>query len=382
MRHKNLLVGTFLLGCGVEGQAEALSFRMAPECPPGCVCVCEDPTTSGGASSGSSSGTTGPEGSTGAVSTGATETGANSTGAAESSSGGSSGGSQPAFDCPASIVNGVNQFSGAGLPTRDVYIQQYGSSGPLMVYWYGTNGSIANVLGVGSVGTTQAMAAQEGGIFVLPEADPAAITRPNDNIFPWWVVADPDEPLEEKDRQDDFLLMDAIVGCMAGQYDADRILTAGASAGGIMSTYLMAQRDYLAGAALWSGGTTFGEPMTPLGDVAAAIIHGGPRDEYCGTGVDTCYEFMTPSENLGADMVAAGNFAFLCDHGEQGGQRDSVNNHHTDAMANEGTEFLRLANRNGHPWVNYPFGPSLPNGSSWMLDNYCYSVGDVSPWDL
>jgi len=354
----------------VSARVEDATFRVDDICPPGCVCLCEDPATGSDTMGGPSTGSGTP---------------------LDLEGGSSSGGDDLAFDCPASIVDGMNTFCGDGLPCRDAFIEISGVGGPISFHWYGTNGTVALVLPWGSAAATRSMVAAEGGIFVIPEADPEAVGGRDPSLsaeegfalnpFPWWITGDHDNPVEQTDRPDDFLLMDAVLSCMSGQYDPTRITTGGASAGAIMSSYLMTERDDLAGAAIWSGGIAFGDPMVPLGTVAAIVLHGGEPDQYCGPGTSTCYDFLLPSTNLAIDMVAAGNFAFLCDFGE-GRTVPPFNpgDTHTDAMANEGAEFLRLANTAGHPWDTNPaiIGPDLPNTPGpwgWMLDHYCHTVG-------
>jgi hypothetical protein len=110
------------------------------------------------------------------------------------------------------------------------------------------------------------------------------------------------------------------------------------------------------------------QPALPPGPTAVMVIHGGPTDVVCGPGVPGgCYGFMAPSEALASDVVAAGSWAFLCDH--QAG--------HATAMGLQGAQFMALATFGTHPWAGYPFG----SGGHWMLDHYCYAAGDPSPWE-
>jgi hypothetical protein len=115
----------------------------------------------------------------------------------------------------------------------------------------------------------------------------------------------------------------------------------------------------------------------PDNDTAVMVVHGGNTDAYCGQGApgeNGCYYFRPPSEAFGADLVAAGNFAFMCDH--QAG--------HSSAMGLQGAYFLAWSHRvDGHVWEGYPFGVDggVGTGSSWMLNHYCYEPGQPSPWD-
>lgn len=344
-----------------------VSFRV-PECPPGCVCVCEDPTGSGTASSDGS----------GAASS---ESGAPSTGAmtAESGAGEVSTGAgqtsifpQPTAPCP-TIQTGTVNFCPAGFPCRDVRftsVESTTGTGPLVLAWAGTFNNPDTL--VGSDFATDlliSMADAEGGMVALPYPDPGAVSRP-DTPFPWWVVCGFVNP-SQCDRLDDFALADEIVACSIeqGLIDPDRISSAGGSAGGIMTTHLVNRVPWLAGAVSWSGGvSTANRPVDPPDEstVAVMAIHGGPTDQYCGPGVGNCYGFVGPTEALAEDLTTDGRWLLLCDH----------NTGHHNAMGPQVDDFVRLANRAGHPWEG-----SVPGSmGNWVLDNYCYTFGDPSPW--
>jgi poly(3-hydroxybutyrate) depolymerase len=307
-----------------------------------------------------------------------------STGAAESSSGDeSSSGSQesstgasdelptPSGTCP-TIQDGVVEFCVPGRPCRDVLVVNASNAdgtGPLSLHWHGTYESPDGVLSWDyAAQQIQTMVQNESGLMILPYADANAVARTN-NPFPWWVVCGDVNP-SGCSIDDDFALADEVVACVLEQELADpsRLTTSGMSAGGIMTSHLVDRSGYFAAAVSWSGGVRAEDrPTVPAGDTAVMVLHGGVNDVYCGTGTTSCYDFVEPSEALAADVVAAGNWAFLCDH--QAG--------HAAAMGGQGAQFLALASSSGHPWTGYPFG----TGGNWMLDHYCYASGDPSPWE-
>lgn len=266
--------------------------------------------------------------------------------------------------CP-DLTDGWNTFCPAGIDVcREAYVRRSsaGTGGPLNFYWHGTFENAVDVQNYGAGGAILDMTLAEGGLAFYPEADPDAVNRPN-NPYPWWIVGS-----TMNGRKDDFFFLDEMIACAAeeGLVDLDRINTGGMSAGGIMTSNLVGRRGFWASAVSWSGGRT--TPFTPPSLTPTMALHGGPSDccsNYCG--------FMRASEYLAAQMDDAGAFAFLCDHSEG----DTSANHHADGMGSEGAEFMALAVRDQpHPWEGYNFG----NGGVYMLDNYCYAVGDDSPW--
>ncbi|MEM9455571.1 MAG: prolyl oligopeptidase family serine peptidase [Myxococcota bacterium] len=276
----------------------------------------------------------------------------------------------PTAPCP-TITDGVVTFCPGPLDTcREALVLNASNatgSGPLSLHWHGTFESPDGILaGDYAAQQIQTMIQNEGGLMVLPYGDPGAVARPN-IPFPWWVVCG--ALGTECDRLDDFIFADEIVACAVEQdlVDPQRLTTSGMSAGGIMTSHLVDRTSYFAGAVSWSGGTpAWAQPATPTNETAVMVLHGGPTDLYCGEGTESCYDFVQPSESLAAEVAAAGNFSFLCDH--QSG--------HNTGMGNFGATFIAQSHADGHPWENYSFG----NGGNWMLDNYCYLPGEPSPW--
>ncbi len=283
----------------------------------------------------------------------------------------------PTAPCPTIVDGDVTFCPGSMMSCRDaLVVNASGSSGsgPLALHWHGTYESPEAVLAWDSAAQAiQGMVQQNGGLMVLPRADPAAVARP-DAPFPWWVVCGESSP-SQCNRPDDFILADEIVACAVeqGLVDPARLTTSGMSAGGIMTAHLVDRVGYLAGAVSWSGGLQDDyQPTTPLGDTAVLSLHGGALDGYCGAGMPPgqCYGFKAPAEAFALDVATAGDFAFVCDH--QAG--------HSTAMGGHGAAFLRDAHTSGHGWVGYPFGyPGT--GSDWMLNHYCYVPGTPSPWE-
>lgn len=374
MKHRAMTL-PFLLLLGCDPAVEHVHDRHA--CP-----------TQGDASGTSDGGSEDDAGTTSGASTGEASTGEPGTEEGGSTAGEESTGTPPQGDIPTptapcpEITDGVVEFCPAGLDTcrtaRVVNADGADGTGFLSLHWHGTFESPDGVLAWDSAAQAiQARVEAENGLMVLPYADPASPARP-ETPFPWWVVCG--HSGTQCDRLDDFIFADEIVACVVeqGLADPDRLTTSGMSAGGSMASHLVDRRSYLAGAVSWSGAIPAAyQPTTPDNDTAVMVVHGGDTDAYCGEGApgeNGCYYFRPPSEALGADLVANGNFAFMCDH--QSG--------HAAAMGLQGAYFLAWSHRvNGHVWDGYPFGTggSPGTGTSWMLNHYCYTPGEPSPWD-
>lgn len=274
-------------------------------------------------------------------------------------------GTPPASSCPPIIDGTVTWPSGRAA----VIIGADASSGtgPLVQYWHGTFQTPELVIAQDSgVAALRDVVLREGGVLVLPRADPAAVARP-DTPFPWWSVCG--SAMVSCDVQDDFAFASEIVACVLEQGLAapDRVSSTGLSAGGIFSSQLATRVDWLAGIVSWSGGMPYGGDWVPVSTgVSVLALHGGPNDVYCGAGSGGCYSFVEPTESLAIDAAAAGVQTILCDHASG----------HSGAMGMQGAEFT-AAVRRGAPYAGPPFGP----WGAWMLANYCYTPGDESPWE-
>lgn len=270
----------------------------------------------------------------------------------------------PTSDCP-TIVDGDVAFGGRSV--RVIGASTATGTGPLVYYWHGTFQTPDLVLAQDSgVAALVEVVAREGGVLVLPHADPAAVARP-DTPFPWWSVCGADQI--ECDRPDDFELADEVTACVLEQGLAapDRVSSTGLSAGGIFSSQLATRVGWLAGIVSWSGGMPYGDDWAPHAPgLSVLALHGGANDVYCGAGSGGCYAFRGPTEALAIDAVAAGVPTILCDHASG----------HSGAMGSQGAEFI-AAVRRGAPYAGPPFGV----WGAWMLANYCYPPGGPSPWE-
>ena len=172
--------------------------------------------------------------------------------------------------------------------------------GPLILYWYATGSSTAEV--EYSLNTTLATIEATGGIVVAPEADP------NAGEFEWYIV-------NGSSKLDDFEVADEIVACAAQttQVDTTHIHSMGMSAGALQTTAMSFLRsDYLASVATYSGGLPPGFSPTnenPSNKFAAFIFDGGSTDDVYGV------DFEAASETYFTTLTAAGHFAAICDHG-------------------------------------------------------------------
>jgi hypothetical protein len=208
----------------------------------------------------------------------------------------------PTGSCP-TLSPGTVTFAPTGIDARGVrvWISDAANSldGPLVFYWHGTGSSPTEA----SFGLSQAVIDDilaQGGVVVAPTSAPDA------GQFPWFVV-------NGSARTDDFILAAEIVGCVEQSVGIDdrRIHTTGMSAGGLQTTQMAHRAAYIASAASYSGGVfTPATSTDPSNKFAAMVIHGGAGDEYGGF-----VNFQQTSQSWHSQLVGAGHFAFLCDHG-------------------------------------------------------------------
>ena len=276
-------------------------------------------------SSNGSSGASGGGGSSGGPGTGpGTDGGATATdGGGGGSSGGADGGDAPARDaavdsaissttpvlpkptgtCP-TLAAGDVTFAPAGMPPRKVTLSMTNGAktahGPLILYWYATGSSVAEV--PSALGATLTAIQQAGGIVAAPHADPSA------GQFEWFAV-------NGSTKQDDFLLADEIVACVAQStlLDATRIHSMGFSAGALQTTALSFQRAaYIASVATFSGGMPPDFTPTnenPPNEFAGLLFHGGTSDNVYGV------DFQAATQRYQTTLTGAGHFAAICNHG-------------------------------------------------------------------
>src|SRR4051812_12665049 len=147
----------------------------------------------------------------------------------------------PTGVCPA-LANGDVTFAPAGMPPRKVKLALPATTapGPLVIYWHATGSSPAEA--AYSLGATLTAITDAGGIVAAPYADPSA------GQFEWFVV-------NGSAQQDDFVLADEVVGCLAqaGRLDAAHVHSMGMSAGGLQTTAVSFVRAaYVASVATYS----------------------------------------------------------------------------------------------------------------------------------
>ena len=149
--------------------------------------------------------------------------------------------------------------------------------------------------------TTEATITDAGGIVATPYADATA------GQFEWFIV-------NQSPKQDDFLVADEVVGCLAQAHmiDTNRIHSMGMSAGALQTTAISFIRaSYIASVATYSGGVPPGFTPTnqdPENKFAAFIFDGGTSDDVFSV------DFQAASESYKAMLVADGHFAAICDH--------------------------------------------------------------------
>lgn len=209
----------------------------------------------------------------------------------------------PTGNCP-TFTNGMVTFNPATIPSRaaQVYMSSAAATmhGPLILYWYATGSSTAEVQY--SLNTTLASIEAAGGIVVAPQADP------NAGQFEWYQV-------NGSPKLDDFLVADEIVACAAKMtgIDTTHIHSMGMSAGALQTTDMSYLRSsYLASVVTYSGGTppSFAQTMQdPANRFAALIFDGGTNDDVFGV------NFQAASQAFYATLKSAGHFAAICDHG-------------------------------------------------------------------
>jgi len=210
--------------------------------------------------------------------------------------------------CP-DFIEGVISVSPAGnSQARNVKIWASDAAnrldGPIVFYWHGTGSSPDEALTGLGIDTIDAIKA-EGGIVAAPYHDPDA------GIYPWFLTT---YPLQT--REDDLRVADEILTCAIEKIgiDTSRIHSIGMSAGGLQTAQLSFRRsNYIASVATYSGGIISCDYPPPNQDpsnrFAAMILHGGDSDI-------VLISFKKASECYKNLLIANGNFAFMCDHGE------------------------------------------------------------------
>lgn len=207
----------------------------------------------------------------------------------------------PTGTCP-DIVNGTVTFAPAGMPSRSakLYVGDH-TGGPLIIYWHATFSGPSEA--AYSLGDTLDAVLAAGGIVAAPSSDPNAGT------YEWFIV-------NQKSDQDDFLVADEIVACLAknNMIDTHRIHSMGMSAGALQTTALSYLRSaYVASVATYSGGLPPQMPApptmeNPTNKFAALIFDGGTDDNVFGV------DFQAASRRYRDDLTTNGHYSELCEH--------------------------------------------------------------------
>jgi predicted esterase len=210
---------------------------------------------------------------------------------------------QPTGVCPP-IQAGAAMFAPAGVAPRMVQLTLDAAAtakGPLLLYWHATGSSPAEAQF--SIGNGLGAFTAAGGVVAAPFSDPTA------GMFEWFIV-------NQRTEQDDFLLADEILACLAaaGKIDTDRVHSWGMSAGALQTTAMSFLRSsYIASVATYSGGVPSifqPPPLDPGNPFSAMIFHGGPTDSVFNI------DFEDASERYRTLLDDAGHFTAMCNHGD------------------------------------------------------------------
>jgi poly(3-hydroxybutyrate) depolymerase len=206
---------------------------------------------------------------------------------------------RPRGACPKFAAGMITVRPGSITRQARVWISEAADTldGPLVFYWYGTNGTPAQAeqaIGREAIAAIVAL----GGMVVAPVHDPAAGT------WPWYLVSG---------AQDlDLQVADELVACAVATVGVDqrRIHSIGFSAGAIQTVQMSYRRSgYLASVITYSGAKTPGIPdQDPRNKLAAMIFHGGANDR-------VVISFQEGSERYRSELTAAGRFSLICNHG-------------------------------------------------------------------
>jgi predicted esterase len=250
----------------------------------------------------------------------------------------------PTGTCP-QLINDTVRFAPAGMEPRYVklHIGDH-TGGPLVLYWHATYTDTWEA--AYSLGDTLDAILADGGIVAAPESDPAA------GDFEWFIV-------NQKPDQDDFLLADEIVACLAQAHMIDglRIHSMGMSAGALQTTAMSYFRsDYIASVATYSGGlppqfATTPEMQDPENKFSALIFDGGTGDNVFDV------DFQAASRRYKDALTADGHYAALCEH--TGGHDIPLD------AAPAVFEFF-----NANPWGAWP-SPYAASGLPASFPSYC-----------
>ena len=177
----------------------------------------------------------------------------------------------------------------------DLYLPPEPEGAPVLIIWHWLGGSAA---AAGNAFGAQQIADTRGWIVVVPESCCSSQTE--------WGY-----PPATQATEQDLTLFDDLLACVGGQYQIDRrrIYITGFSAGSLWSSYLVLQRsEYLAGAAIFSGGL-FAGYQSPVNRLPVLLVDGGPTDVYGGA-----VNFHTMTQSLSDNLTGDGHFVVHCVH--------------------------------------------------------------------
>ncbi|MFT6396892.1 MAG: poly(3-hydroxybutyrate) depolymerase [Bradymonadia bacterium] len=195
------------------------------------------------------------------------------------------------------MQSGVNTITTSGSNrTFEVFLPSDTSDMAVTFFWYGTGGSGQDYSWL------QGFASGYDLAIVVPQAA-GSLT------FEWPVMGSDNTAAE-------LTFVDDMVACVTETLDVDttKIYTSGFSAGALWSSYLVMQRsNYLASAAIFSGGTGSLVRTYETPEVSIPILgfHGGDADVYGGF-----VNFKDQMTQFLGNLDTDGHFIVVCDHGE------------------------------------------------------------------
>jgi poly(3-hydroxybutyrate) depolymerase len=209
--------------------------------------------------------------------------------------------------CTRDDVSLICTFTPAGIPPRPARVWlgpgAFDGLAPVVFFFHGltrnAGDAVLPLAGLGPDIVDGIVAA--GGLVVSMEKD----TSLEPNAFPWISGVSPA-------GDDDFLVMDEILGCAIDEVgiDLSHIHVTGMSAGGLQTGATVARRSgYVASATTFSGGQPAShEDQHPENRLPVLIVHGGPNDI-------VVLNFEDQALQLQSKLDAEGHFNILCNHG-------------------------------------------------------------------
>jgi poly(3-hydroxybutyrate) depolymerase len=198
-------------------------------------------------------------------------------------------GNCPTFSAGTNVINPSGQNRQV-----DVYLPTTTDNAPVLFIWHGLGGNPSNM--ARSFGA-QGIAGRHDAIVVVPHSSGQFANSE-------WSFSG--------DSTVDAVLFEETISCLDAQFGIDRgrVYTTGFSAGALWSTWLLMNRSqYLASAALFSGGVMGGAYTAPQFDLPVLAIHGGATDVFGGF-----LRFNDITIALTNSLKGDGHFVVLCNH--------------------------------------------------------------------